>query len=220
MKRKNSQGAIAAMRPETPELNSLLAMFGKAVNVPQGRDMAEIAIQCAHWKDIDANTGQTSPLDKERDATKRQRWLAPRLAALLSDALMELDAIRFDEFAAVIRAVKKQGTDRRQNGFFPMFHSKALQLASQVRQENLLARNAPLPITQFEFLRRVDSGTRRKIEAIETKAQKDRCSPNELRDTLHNDLSRERRDLARLGIRFASIGGRPRKNRGSQSARI
>ena len=197
------------MHPETPEANWLLALFGKTVSVPNGRCMAEMAIDCSHQYEL-----ELAVPEKHDWRQLRNKRVGPQLAELLGDALSELDAKPFEDFAAVIRAAATQKEERQAAQFIPRFHTKALRLASQVRLENHLPRNAPLPVVQFEFLRQVDKAVRAKIEKIERKSK-----PSELHDDLRNALRSERRELARLGIRFASKGGRPKKNRGTGNPR-
>jgi hypothetical protein len=79
-----------------------------------------------------------------------------------------------------------------------------MQLADIIRLENHLENDAPLPVTQLAFLAELDPN---RFE------QAGRNTEHTLRDALRF----ERRELARLGIRFASKGGRPHKNRGTET---
>jgi hypothetical protein len=195
------------MKPKTPEANFLLAMFGKAVSVPKGRRMAEMAVDCSHQYEL-----ERAVPEKHDWRQLRNKRLGPQLAELLGDALSELNAKPFEDLAAVIRAVAKQKEQREAAEFIPGFHTKALWLASQVRLENHLPRNAPLPVVQLEFLRKVDKAVRAKIEKVERESRR-----RELHNNLRDALRYERRELARLGIRFASKGGRPQENRGTRN---
>ena len=80
-KQATRKGAISAMRPDTPEANFLLAMFCKAVSAPNGRRMAELAIDCAHQREL-----ALAVPEKFDWKARRNKWLSPQLAELLGDS--------------------------------------------------------------------------------------------------------------------------------------
>jgi hypothetical protein len=213
-KQATRKGAISAMRPDTPEANFLLAMFGKAVSAPNGRRMAELAIDCAHQREL-----ALAVPEKFDWKARRNKWLGPQLAELLGDALAELDAKPFEDFAAVIRQAATMREQRRENHKRPIagrdqfaglthgWHGNAIQLASIIRLENHLPHNGLLPGNAIRFLERLDP---KRIADVRKRIARENQGrvPH---DALHDALALERRELAHLGIRFTAKRGRPKK---------
>lgn len=175
------------MNGRTPRGTTLLSMLGSVANVPNGRRMAEIAARCEYSVSNIEQMIADAPSEQRRETLRKhlhtwkrqlKRWLAPRLAALFSDALAAGDAKPFEDFAKIIRAVQTNNTTRQHAH---PFHAKALSRARLVRLENDLAPGAKLPVTQRDFL---------KTLGVPEKG--------------HDEGSYERRELKRLGIQFVA----------------
>jgi hypothetical protein len=74
-----------------------------------------------------------------------KRRVAPRLTALLFDALATLDPLPLENFAAIVRRIQQHNADRQ--AALP-FHDKALRLAD-------VARLKGKPLTRREALQRL-----------------------------------------------------------------
>jgi hypothetical protein len=188
MKRNSSKEDLRRV-----ELNQLAATYGRAVRVPNDGRIACLAVDCSyHYQQYQSEREQHN----WQEIVNRR--IGPVFAELLGDALCELNPQPFEDFAKVIKAVASDRTPQTRT-----FQYKAVRLAEQIRQEHGLPHLDPLPVTQLEFLTRLDP--KRVKLANQRKGN----------STLHDALRFERKQLARLGIRFASRGGRPRKNRGT-----
>jgi len=165
------------MQRKLPRKTRWLTLLGACVAVPHGKEMAHLASFCARarfMKFLDCRV----PCP-ERDA---KRYCAPRLAALLFDSLASLDPKPLEQFAAIVRQIRKYHTDDQPS--FP-FHSKAMRLAERMQSKRMP------PVTRRKFLEMMGS--------LESKKD-------------HEAASYSRRELARLPIVFApDKRGRPKK---------
>jgi hypothetical protein len=160
--------ALKSLDRKQPQRNGWLALLGACVAVPHGARMAALATYCARVK---ATQPPLPPAGKARQAALRfnrqrlqriKRRVALKLAALLYDALADLDPAPLENFAAIVRRLKQHDADRQ--AALP-FHEKAMRLADVARL------SGEPPLTQRELLRRMgqqakehDDGSRERKE--------------------------------------------------------
>jgi hypothetical protein len=148
------RSTIKAMRRTSPEKTKWLAMLGARVAVPHGKEMARLAAFCARVRETQS---PVTPAHSDRLRTaiqtlnrRRERWakrrVAPRLAALLFDALATLDPQPLENFAAIVRRIREYNADGQ--AALP-FQDKAMRLADVTR-----LKGEP-PLTQKQFLQRL-----------------------------------------------------------------
>jgi len=196
------KSALKAVRPSAPLASSWAAMLGADAAGPHGAAMAKLVATCASVRPTYAAVAQgelnqvmrADLLARQRRAERKlKRWAAPRLAALLWEGLADLNPAQAEQLAAIVRAVRDHWHDSDRSSHALPFHSRALALAGTIRAEEGLAglhrrrrlwgprwKGKPLPIARDDFLRRLG------IEAKE-----------------HDAQSYYRRELRRLGFRFA-----------------
>lgn len=144
MKAKQSKrSALAAMSRNTPTRNRWLAMLGSPVAVPHGERMAQLAAICAKFQRSQSNLPRALQVRRERQF---KRTIAAKLVALLWDSLADLDATRFDQFAAIIRRVREHDEAAGNNW-------QALPLAEKLFRLADVARTKGKPRTSQEILR-------------------------------------------------------------------
>jgi hypothetical protein len=124
-KQTRRKAAVSVMTPDTPEANSLLAMFGEAVSVPNGRRMAELAVDYSHQREL-----ALAVPERFDWKARRNMQLGPQLAELLADAIAELNPEPLEHFAKIIRAVSRQKAERQHAH---PFHARAIERASELR---------------------------------------------------------------------------------------
>jgi hypothetical protein len=191
------KSALKGVRPSAPVASGWAAMLGAEAAGPHGAAMAKLVATCASLRPTYAAVGQGRLSRAQRaDLRARQRraerklkrWLAPRLAALLWEALADQNAKPVEQLAAIVRAVRDHWRDQDARAYALPFHGRALRLARLLRLKAGLREGDPLPIGQGDFLRELG------------------IAPKE-----HDALSYYRRECHRLGIRFAARGKGTRK---------
>lgn len=172
------RSALKAMNRNTPTRNRWLAMLGSPVAVPHGDRMAALACYCARvrktqvplpdkWQWKLYRAAQILNHRRERLAKRR---VAPRLIALLWDSLADLNAERFDHFAAIIRRILEHDEAIAGGNNW-----QALPTAEKIFRIADVARTAGKPMTGREVLKRAGV------------------------DKQHDDASRERKALTLAG---------------------
>ena len=145
------------MRRNTPTRNRWIAMLGSPVAVTQGDRMAALAAYCARLRETQP---PVTPAQSDRLRTANQtltrrrerlvkRRIAPRLVALLWDSLANLDATRFEHFAAIIRRIREHNETAAQEN-----NRHALPTAEKLFRVADVARTIGKPLTRREALQR------------------------------------------------------------------
>lgn len=158
------KSAVKSMQRNTPTRSRWLAMLGSPVAVPHGVRMAELASYCAKARELQAR------LPKRYRERLVKRRIAPRLVALLWDSLADLDAIGFENFAAIIRRIREHNETADQGS-----NRHALPTVEKLFRVADVARTKGKPLTRSEVLQRAGV------------------------DKEHDDASRERKALTLAG---------------------
>lgn len=159
------RSTLKAMRRDAPEITTWLAMLGACVAVPHGKEMVRLAVHCSGVHELHASSLQralslapaakAATLRKAAQTLQRRRvrmakrWLAPRLAALLFDALANLDPQPLKHFAAIVQRIREHN-EARQHAH--PFHEKALRRARVMCMEHEIDPAKPWPVTRATFL--------------------------------------------------------------------
>lgn len=146
------KSALQALRQNTPQRNAWLAMLGPCVDVPHGARMAALVALCSRVREtqppIPRQDGRqrriVQQFNRRRERMAKAR-VATQLAALLFDALAELDPQPLENLAAIVRRIRQHNADGQPA---LVLHDKALRLAE-------VAWLAGKPLTAGELIRKL-----------------------------------------------------------------